>query len=273
MVLSSIPGLRAWSPVFLSLHFPLKCAQVRCLNFLSKLLPLHGCDAMRFGVTCLWFDLLVASCEAICGTTPVLRCTIKKHNVLLQNYSVLPSRTPHLISVLQSTALYYKHYASTSLHYPVLLCTTKYYSSTTTPVPLCTTAALLCTTKIYASTTLYYKVLHQYYSVLQFSSRRCSTAKLRAGRACIFLWLEGRCFWLFHFLVIALIFCQFKSRLLPCGVLEAAAFPFCELWSFILNVKLQLAVFVWVAKDPVTNFYTSAWILAENSFKAIAHED
>ena len=219
MGLSSIPGLRAWSPVFLSLLFPLKCAQVRCLNFLSKLLPLHGCDAMRFGVTCLWFDLLVASCEAICGTTPVLRCTIKKHNVLLQNYSVLPSRTPDLISVLQTTALYYKHYASTSLHYPVLLCTTKYYSSTTTPVPLCTTPALLCTTKIYASTTLYY---HQYYSVLQFSSRRCSTAKLRAGRACIFLWLEGRCFWLFHFLVIALVFCQFKSRLLPCGVLEAA---------------------------------------------------
>ena len=55
------------------------------------------------------------------------------------------STTPVLL-VLQSTT-------------PVLLCTTKYYSSTT-PV-------LLCTTKYYSSTTLYYKVLRQYYSVLQ----------------------------------------------------------------------------------------------------------
>jgi len=70
-----------------------------------------------------------------------------------------------------------------------------------------------------------------------------------------------------------IIFSQFKSRLLLCGVLEIAAFPFCELWSFILNVKLQLVVFVCIAKDPVTNFYTSTRILAENSFKAIAAVD
>ena len=64
-----------------------------------------------FAVAWLWcHDLLssdVASCEVICGTTPVLLCTTKNYNVLLQDYSVLLSTTP------------------------VLLCTTKYYSSTT----------------------------------------------------------------------------------------------------------------------------------------------
>ena len=70
-----------------------------------------------------------------------------------------------------------------------------------------------------------------------------------------------------------IVFSQFKSRLLPCGVLEIAAFPFCELWSFILNVKLQLVVLACIAKDPVTNLYTSTRILAENSFKAIASVD
>ena len=66
---------------------------------------------------------------------------------------------------------------------PVLLCTTKYYSSTTLyykvllqyykvlrqyySVLQSTTPVLLCTTKYYSSETLYYKVLRQYYSVLQ----------------------------------------------------------------------------------------------------------
>ena len=76
----------------------------------TKLLPLHGCDVMRFGVMCLWFDLLssdVASCGVICGTTPVLLCTTKNYNVLLQYYSnVLPCTT--------------KYYASTTLYYNVL---------------------------------------------------------------------------------------------------------------------------------------------------------
>ena len=115
----------------------------------TKLLPLHGCDVMRFGVMCLWFDLLssdVASCEVICGTTPVLLCTTKNYNVLLQYYS----------NVLLCTT---KYYASTTLYYNVLL---QYYSvlQSTTPV-------LLCTTTYYSSTTLYYNVLLQYYSVLQ----------------------------------------------------------------------------------------------------------
>ena len=59
---------------------------------------------------------------------------------------------------------------------PVLLCTTKYYSSTTLyykvllqyySVLQSTTPVLLCTTKYYSSTTLYYTVLLQYYSVRQ----------------------------------------------------------------------------------------------------------
>ena len=69
---------------------------------------------------------------------------------------------------------------------PVLLCTTKYYSSTTlfykdykallqyypelqsnTQVLQSTSPVLTCTTKYYSSTNLYYKVLLQYYSVLQ----------------------------------------------------------------------------------------------------------
>ena len=110
----------------------------------TKLLPLLGCDVMRFGVMCLWFDLLssdVASCEVICGTTPVLLCTTKNYSsttlyykVLLQYYSVLQSTTPVLLCTTQ-------YYSSTSLYYKVLR---QYYSSTT---------------KYYASTTLYYKVL------------------------------------------------------------------------------------------------------------------
>ena len=73
--------------------------------------------------------------------------------VLLQYYSVLQSAIP----VLLCTTKYYS-----SKYCNVLLCTTKYYSvlQRTTPVRL-------CTTKYYSSTTLSYKVLLQYYSVLQ----------------------------------------------------------------------------------------------------------
>ena len=101
----------------------------------TKLLPLHGCHVMRFGVMCLWFDLLsndVASCEVICGATPTY-------------YS-----STTLYSVLQSTT-------------PVLLCTTKYYSSTT----LYYKVLLQYYSPVLQRTTLYYKVLLQYYSVLQ----------------------------------------------------------------------------------------------------------
>ena len=103
-----------------------------------------------FGVMCLWFDLLssdVASCEVICGTTPVLLCTTKNYNVLLQYYSNVLLQN---YSVLQSTT-------------PVLLCTTKYY----------------------ASTTLYYTVLLQYYSVLQSTTTYYSGTTLKRHLQCV----------------------------------------------------------------------------------------
>ena len=145
----------------------------------TKLLPLHGCDVMCFGVMCLWFDLLssdVATCEVICGTTPELLCTTKNYNVLLQYYSNGLLRTTTYYSsttlyykvlrqyynVLPSTTLYYKelrqYYKVLLRYYKVLR---QYYSALYTPVLLCTN-----TTTYYASTTLYYKELLQYYKVL-----------------------------------------------------------------------------------------------------------
>ena len=125
--------------------------------------------------TTLYYKVLIQYYSVLQSTTPVLLCT---WSLLLQYYSVLQSITP--VPVLLCTA---KYYSSTTLYYKVLLCTTQYYSSTTlyytvllqyysvlqstTPVLLCTTPVLLCTTKYYSSTTLYYKVLLQYYSVLQ----------------------------------------------------------------------------------------------------------
>ena len=50
-------------------------------------------------------------------------------------------------------------YTSTTLYYKVLL---QYYSVLQSATPV-----LLCTTKYYSSTTVYYKVLFQYYTVLQ----------------------------------------------------------------------------------------------------------
>ena len=139
-------------------------------------------------VMCLWFDFLsssdVASCEVICGTTPVLLCTTKNYNyyssttptyyssttlyykVLLQCYSVLQSTTPGLLCTTKyysSTTLYYKvlfqYYSVLQSITPVLLCTTQYYSSTTLYYKV-----LQSTTPVLVQ---YYKVLRQYYSVLQ----------------------------------------------------------------------------------------------------------
>ena len=116
----------------------------------------------------------MASCEVICGTTPVLLCTTKNYNVLLQritpyynlllqDYSVLPSTTPVLLCttknynvLLQRITPYYnlllQDYSVLPSTPPVLLCTTKYYASTTCTTPV---LVLLCTTKYYASTTMY----------------------------------------------------------------------------------------------------------------------
>ena len=164
----------------------------------TKLLPLHGCHVMRFGVMCLWFDLLsndVASCEVICGTTPTyyssttpVLCTTKYYpsttlyyKVLLQYYSVLQSTTPVLLSstttyysVLQSTT---KYYSSTTLYYKVLL---QYYSvlQSTTKYYKVLPPVLLCTTKYYSSTTLYYASTTTYYSVLPSTTKYYSSTTL-----------------------------------------------------------------------------------------------
>ena len=72
--------------------------------------------------------------------------------MLLQYYSVLQSTTPVLLCTT-------KYYSSTTLYYSVLL---HYYFVLHSATPV-----LLCTTNYYSSTTLYYKILLQYYSVLQ----------------------------------------------------------------------------------------------------------
>ena len=82
----------------------------------------------------------------------VLQSTTTNYSVLLQYYPVLQSTTQVLLCTT-------KYYSSTNLYYKVLL---QYY-----PVLQSTTPVLPCTTKYYSNTTLYYKVLLQYYSVLQ----------------------------------------------------------------------------------------------------------
>ena len=79
-------------------------------------------------------------------TDKVVVCT-EKGKVLLQYYSVLQSTNPVLLCTT-------KFYSSTSPYYKVLL---QYYSvlHSTTPV-------LLCTTQRYSSTAPYYKVQLQY---------------------------------------------------------------------------------------------------------------
>ena len=145
------------------------------------------CGAMGWDLMSLW--CIVAGCDVtLCGSkwlcgvnwkisgdpnyTDLLRTT-KYYKVLLQYYSVLQSTTPVLVCTTKyysSTSLYYKvllqYYSVLHRTTPVLICTTKYYSSTNYALQS-TTPVLLCTRKYYSSTTLYYKVLLQYYSVLQ----------------------------------------------------------------------------------------------------------
>ena len=85
------------------------------------------------------YSVLHSSTKNYSGTTLY-------YTVLLQYYSVLQSATPVLIL-----------YCKVRLQYYSVL---QLYYYSTTPV-------LLCTTKYYSSTILYYKVLLQYYSVLQ----------------------------------------------------------------------------------------------------------
>ena len=99
----------------------------------------HG-DELYYSSTTLYYKVLLqydSVLQILLCTTPVPPGTTKYYS---STTPVLPCTTP------------------------VLTCTTKYYSSTTLQ---CTTPILPCTTKYYSSTTLQYKVLLQYYSVLQ----------------------------------------------------------------------------------------------------------
>ena len=163
----------------------------------TSLLLFHGGDVTCFdachviwcGGHVIWCDVIacVVSCHVM--QCDVMWCALQWSRCVFE-VVLWQCGDPKYDSVLQSTT-------------PVLLCTTKYYSSTTlyytvlqrtTPVLPCTTKyyyvlqsttpVLLCTTKYYSSTTLHYtalqrttpvllctKVLLQYYSdsVLQSS--------------------------------------------------------------------------------------------------------
>ena len=108
------------------------------------------------------FDVVVMSFDAmwllvLCHVTwcNAMSCDVRSCDVPCNGH-VVCSKWFCDKSVLQGTT-------------PVLLCTTKYYSSTTLYYTVLqrTTPVLLCTAKYYSSTTLYYKVLLQYFSVLQ----------------------------------------------------------------------------------------------------------
>ena len=138
---------------------------VRSRDELSSVAPCNGMECYELKMPLVMRSRCVF--EVVlwrCGDPKyfsVLQSITLYYKVLLQYYSVLQSTPPVLLCTT-------KHYSSTTLcynvllqYYTVLLCTTKYYSvlQRTTPV-------LLCTAKYYSSTTLYYKVLLQYYSVL-----------------------------------------------------------------------------------------------------------
>ena len=139
------------------------------------------------------FDVVVMSFDAtwllvLCRVTwcNAMSCDVRSCDVPCNGHVVCSKWFCDNV-VIQSTILYYKvllcttkYYSSTTLYYNVLLqyysvlqSTTTYYSSTTLyykvllqyySVLQSTTPVLLCTAKYYSSTTLYYKVLLQYYS-------------------------------------------------------------------------------------------------------------
>ena len=139
----------------------------------AKSLPICGrsqsattCDssyapnsAQYYSSTSQYCSVLLCTTKCYSSTTLYYKVLLQYYTGLLQYCSVLQSTTPcHKVlccSVLQS--------ASPVLHrtIPVLLHTTKCYSSTTLyyKVLLCTTKYFSSTMKYYSSTTLYYKVL------------------------------------------------------------------------------------------------------------------
>ena len=143
-VLQTTPVLQSTTPVLqrTTLYYKVR------LQYYSSTTPYYNVLLQYCKVLLQYYCVLQSITPVLQRTTPVLLRTTKYYSSTTTYYSVLQSTTPvllHYYNVLQSTT-------------PVLLCTTKYYSSTT-PV-------LLRTTKYYSSTP-YYKVLLQYYCVLQ----------------------------------------------------------------------------------------------------------
>ena len=126
------------------------CAQAFCCSTVV-MWPACGVRCSNVvGCEVTWGELLwlvaawhVMSCHVIWCSGHVIWCDViaLMSCLLFQYYSVLQSTTPVLLCTTQ--------------YHPVLQRTTQYYN------------VLLCTTKYYSSTTLYYKVLLQYFSVLQ----------------------------------------------------------------------------------------------------------
>ena len=97
-------------------------------------------------------------------------CFVAARNCMRQQVAGRSSQRHATLPVLQSiTPVLKKYYSSTTLSYKVLI---QYYSvlQSTTPV-------LLCTTQCYSSTSLYYTVLLQYYSVLHSATPVLCTTK------------------------------------------------------------------------------------------------
>ena len=139
------------------------CAHVKSCHLL--------CPAMGWNVMSLKRYFSLNNHSVLQSTTPVLLCTTKYYNILLQ-YAI-PVLLQYYYSVLQSTSRVLKsttpvlpstteYYSNTTLYYKVLL---QYYSVLPSLLQV-----LLQYYSVPQSNSLYYKVLLQYYSVLQSTS-------------------------------------------------------------------------------------------------------
>ena len=171
-----------WPTIAMSkIFFGFERSFCRCMAVMSCDLGWCVCDLTSFHqvmwLVVRWFVVLLRSYSVLQRPTTYYSSTTPTC------YSVLQRTTPGLLCTTKyysSTTLYYevllftaKYYASTTLHYTVLL---QYYSvlQSTTPVllqyykvPLCTTKYHASTTKYYASTTTYYSSTTLYYKVLR----------------------------------------------------------------------------------------------------------
>ena len=137
-----------WPTIAMSkLFFGFERSFCRCMAVMSCALGWCVCDLTCFQVMWLvvrWFVVLLRYYSVLQRTTTYYSSTTKYYSSTTKYYSVLQSTTTYY----SSTTLRYKalrqYYSILHSTTPVLLCTTKYYSSTT---------------KYYSSTTLYYKVL------------------------------------------------------------------------------------------------------------------